>query len=69
MLGGMNLEFVYENAAKFPSLLLADSEILDDLPDLLVQDLFILFPETTNPLFECARLDNSHDESSELIVG
>ncbi len=52
--GGMNLEFVYEYAAKFPSFLLADGGVFDDLPDLLIQNLFFLFPESTNSLLECA---------------
>jgi hypothetical protein len=56
-----------ENTTQFAALLLADGWILDDLPDLLVKNPFLLFPETANSLLEGTGLDDSHGASPKLV--
>jgi hypothetical protein len=46
ILRSVNLELVHENATKFPAFLLPDGWVSGDLPDLLIQNLLLLFPET-----------------------
>jgi len=67
ILRGMELELVDEDATQFAALLLADGWILDDLPDLLVKNPFLLFSETANSLLEGTGLDDSHGASPKLV--
>ena len=49
ILRGVDLELVDEYAAQLTSLLLSDGWILGDSPDLLVQNLLLLFAEALDP--------------------
>jgi len=54
ILGSVDLELVDEDSAEFATFLLSDGRISGDSPDLLVQNLLLLFPESPDPLLECA---------------
>ena len=54
VLCGVDLELVDEYAAELATFLLPDPGVLDDFPDLLVENLFFLFPKPADPFFGSA---------------
>lgn len=54
VLRGVDLEFVDADAAELSAFLLADGGVVDDLPNLSVQNLLLLLPESPDPLLKCA---------------
>jgi hypothetical protein len=69
VLCGVDLEFMDEDSAQLASLLMAYGWILGDSPDLLIQDLLLLFAEAADPLLKGAGLDDSHGGSTKLVFG
>ena len=69
VLCGVDLEFVDEDPTQLASLLPTDGWILGDSPDLLVQNLLLLFAEASDPLLKGALLDDSHGGSAKLVFG
>ena len=69
MLCGVDLELVDKDATQLTSLLPVDGWILGNSPDLLVQDLLLLFAEASDPLLKGAGLYDSHGGSTKLVFG
>jgi hypothetical protein len=67
ILSCLDFEFVNEDTVQLTPFLLTDPWIVGYLPDLLVQDPLLLFPEASDSLLKAARLDDSHRGSSKPV--
>ncbi|OIO93194.1 MAG: hypothetical protein AUJ92_12865 [Armatimonadetes bacterium CG2_30_59_28] len=64
----MDLELLDADAAQLALLFLTNGWVLGDLPDLLIRNLLLLFPETSHSLLERTGLNDSRGGSSELVL-
>ena len=69
MLCGVDLKFMDKDPTQLASLLPAEGWIFGDFPDLLVQDLLLLFAEAADPLLKSAGLNDFHSGSTKLVFG